>query len=85
MEYLSRNENYYLYNARNYWTMTPLSYSSYGAENTFNVYVTLSLGAGGTAPYSRGYYRPVINISKDAIFESGDGTKEKPYLIKLEG
>ena len=84
IDYVSSNENFYLYNARNYWTMTPQSYSSYGAGNTFNVYVTISVG-GGTSYDDRGYYRPVINVSKDAIVKSGDGTKEKPYLIKLEG
>ena len=80
MKYLDRNENYYLYNARNYWTMTPRYYSSYGAQNTFNVYVTFGI-TGGAAPDSRGYYRPVINVSKDAIVKSGDGTKEKPYIL----
>ena len=74
------NKNYYLYNDRNYWTMTPLSYSKYGAYNTYNYDVTLAVTGGG-ASNTRGYYRPVINISKDAIFESGDGTKEKPYTL----
>ena len=84
IRYLGSNENFYLYNDRSYWTMTPQSYSSYGAQNTFNVYVTVSLGGGGAAPNSRGYYRPVINVSKDAIVKSGDGTKEKPYILSVE-
>ena len=81
MEYFASNENFYLYNARNYWTMTPSYYYDNGAGNTFNVYVTVGLGAGGVASNSRGYYRPVINVSKDAIVKSGDGTKEKPYVL----
>ena len=68
---------------KNWWTMTPLSYDSYGAKNTFNSAVTVSI-TGGTAPDSRGYYRPVINVSKDAIVKSGDGTKEKPYILSVE-
>ena len=80
VRYFVSNENFYLYNARNYWTMTPLSYGRYGAQNTFNVYVTFGI-TGGAAPDSRGYYRPVINVSKDAIVKSGDGTKEKPYIL----
>ena len=82
MEYFASNENFYLYNARDYWTMTPQSYSSYGAQNTFNSFVTVSV-VGGSAPNSRGYYRPVINVSKDAIVKSGDGTKEKPYILSV--
>ncbi len=84
MEYFASNENFYLYNARDYWTMTPSYYYDNGAGNTFNIFVTVSVGGGGTAPYSRGYYRPVINVSKDAIVKSGDGTKEKPYILSVE-
>ena len=80
VRYFVSNENFYLYNARNYWTMTPLSYGRYGAQNTFNVYVTFGI-TGGAAPASRGSYRPVIHVSKDAIVKSGDGTKEKPYIL----
>ena len=83
MKYFVSNKNFYLYNARDYWTMTPQSYSRYGAQNTFNVYVTFGI-TGGAAPDSRGYYRPVINVSKDAIVKSGDGTKEKPYILSVE-
>ena len=83
-EYLYNNENYYLCSDRNYWTMTPLSYTSNStAFNTYNYDVTFAV-TGGSAPDSRGYYRPVINVSKDAIFESGDGTKEKPYTLSVE-
>ena len=82
-KYLANNKNYYLYSDRNYWTMTPSYYDSVGAFLSYNSLTTVH-SPGGTAPNSKGYYRPVINVSKDAIVKSGDGTKEKPYILSVE-
>ena len=76
------DNSYNNYNNRNYWIMTPWSYSEYGAQNG-GTYVTVG-SPGGTAPDSKGYYRPVINVSKDAIVKDGDGTKDKPYILSVE-
>ena len=81
-KYINNNKNYYLYSDRHYWTMTPLSYTNYGAYNTYNYDVTFYMTGGNT--YSRGYYRPVINVSKDAIVKSGDGTVGNPYILSVD-
>ncbi len=81
---LDKNGNYYLYSDRNYWTMTPSYYiDNYGAALSYSNSTKVDIIA-GTAPNSRGYYRPVINVSKYAIVKSGDGTKEKPYVLSFQ-
>lgn len=71
------NYNYLSKYKYNWWTATASSLNSYrvfriGAKS--NASVTLA--------NSNGYVRPVLYLAKDAIYVSGDGTSENPYIIK---
>lgn len=61
----------------NFFTMTgdkDKSYNIYQASKTSGLYLT-------RASY-KGYVRPVISITKDALYVSGNGTSKKPYIFK---
>ena len=81
------NTNFYLYDSSHknysYWTMTP--------SEKGKVFILLgSLLKGyevqqtdsGTDDYKY-YLRPVINLRSDLLVNNGDGTKENPYVLKL--
>lgn len=64
----------YLANSR-YWTITP------SEKDSSRVYVTGT--STSTAETDREYrLRVVTNLSKHALYSTGDGTKENPYKIK---
>lgn len=69
------NYNYlakYLYN---WWTITASNANSYRVfriESRANV----------TSCSSNGYIRPVLYLAKDALYVSGNGSKDNPYIIK---
>ena len=77
----SPNSNYYLYNGKYYWTLSPSYFDSYysialvwhvlpsGSLNPWN-YVTNSLGV-----------RPVINIKADTLMTKGDGSSLNPFVV----
>ena len=62
-----------------YWSMTPAVF-----DNAF-AYVWFEYGslADGTVPDQRGV-RPVINVTTDNGFASGDGSVENPYILNAE-
>ena len=61
----------------NFFTMTGDKSKSY------NVYqISKSSGLYLTRASYRGYVRPVISITKDALYVSGTGTSKKPYRFK---
>ena len=76
--------NSYLYAAgtgQNYWTMTPSAFNSNSDKAYIKVQdasINETLGSNSFA------VRPVINISVDNGFTSGDGTTENPYVITAE-
>jgi len=74
----ANNTSYYLYNAQNYWTMSP--YGWLGGAGVFFVQsggnFTLS-GVNGTLGL-----RPVINLKTDTVFATGGtGTTDSPYVV----
>lgn len=69
------NYNYLAKFNYNWWTMTATSL------NTFRVY-RIDQKAVLNSTSGSGYVRPVLHLTKDAIYISGNGTKDNPYIIK---
>lgn len=71
------NYNYLTSFKYNWWTMTA------NADNTYKVY---RINSNGKISDSRAntstYIRPVLYLAKDAIYVSGNGTKDNPYIAK---
>ena len=68
--------DYTLSSGMNYWTMTPAAFDNDGA-GVWNEYGNLRNGY----VYGAGAARPVINVTTDNGFTSGDGTALSPYLL----
>lgn len=74
------NENYYLYNGQNYWTMTPsFLRSTYLYTANFHIYENGGLGSDDTTGNIG--VRPVINLKADVILV-GEGTKDNPFVVQ---
>ena len=76
------NSNYYLYNGKYYWTLSPSDFNS-GSSST-NVWIVLpsgSLHPWYSVTFSLGV-RPVINIKADVQITKGDGSSLNPFVIK---
>ena len=72
------NLNYYLYNNKTYWSMSPCIFDIYGYALVFH----MALRGAIDAPYAHGAngVRPVINLRKDIQF-TGLGTALDPYVV----
>ena len=77
----SNNKSFFLYNGREYWTMSPMYYSGYygGGLNMRYIDQSGDLNYMGVTVRSYGV-RPVINISSDAL-KSGVGSRSNPYTL----
>lgn len=71
------NYNYLSKYTYNWWTVTASSLNSY---KVFRIGGSSEAKIASTN--SNGYLRPVFYLVKDAIYVSGNGTKESPYVIK---
>lgn len=78
--YNTNNNNYYLYNGANFFTMSP-SHHSNSKMNVFMVTNTGSLTT--TLTNSSSGIRPTINID-GKIFVNGNGTINNPYTIDTQ-
>ena len=71
------NYNYLSKYRFSWWSLTASN------KNTYQVY---RIDANGSASISSGsnnnYVRPVLYLTKEAIYSSGDGTKKNPYILK---
>jgi prepilin-type N-terminal cleavage/methylation domain-containing protein len=72
-----KNQNYLYKNVYNYWTTVPDNNST----NVWVVNVGGSLGAPVTASNSN-HIRPVITLRNDVYIDRGDGTFNKPFVLK---
>lgn len=77
----SPNSNYYLYNGKYFWTLSP----SYFASNYSNAYVWPVVPSGSLTPWngvtdSFGV-RPVINLRADTLITKGDGSSLNPFVV----
>lgn len=69
------NYNYLSKYQKAWWTMTATSLNSY---NVYKIESSPKL----TAANNSACPRYVLHLAKDAIYVSGDGTKENPYIVK---
>ena len=74
------NSNYYLYNGKYYWTLSPSIFNSYGLRS----YVWSVVSSGSLYPwylvsYSYGV-RPVINLKQNVTISKGDGSALNPFV-----
>ena len=76
--YLQTNTNYYLYNGKYFWTMSPAGFS--GVYSI--VWDVTSVGALTTSfVYGSAALRPVLNLKADTLV-TGTGTSANPYIIE---
>ena len=80
--YNSVNDNYYLYNGQNFWTLSP---SHFHSDNSIvyawyiNYLGNMERWSGVTNSYG---VRPVINLKSDTKITKGDGTALNPYVVQ---
>ena len=77
----SPNSNYYLYNGKYFWSLSPSHFDS----NYSSAYVWYVMPSGSLSPwyyvaYSFGV-RPVINLRADVQITKGDGSSLNPFVI----
>ena len=77
----SPNSNYYLYNGKYFWTLSP---SLFGSSNS-GACVWTVLPSGSLAPWHNVTYslgvRPVINLKADTLITKGDGSSLNPFVV----
>ena len=78
----SPNSNYYLYNGKYYWTLSPSYFNPYYS----GAYVWYVLPSGSLCPWdyvtaSMGV-RPVINLRADTLITKGDGSALNPFVVE---
>lgn len=79
-QYNTPNNNYYLYNGENFYTLSPAEYYNYQAS----VFYVSSNGALYTTKTTTQLgIRPVINLNEN-LTVSGKGTKDNPYTIDIQ-
>ena len=78
----SPNSNYYLYNGKYFWTLSPSRFSSYSSDaDVWFVVPSGSLYSWNYVTYSFGV-RPVINLRADTLITKGDGSALSPFVVK---
>ena len=82
-KYNTKNENYYLRDNYNYWTMTSSRFLSSSVKGAIMCVVANGQFSETVVDNSLGI-RPVINIRSDILISSGDGTVNSPYQLKLK-
>ena len=74
------NTTYYLNISTVYWTMTPSTYSGTNARE-WVVFSNGSLNPNANVTYVYAL-RPVITISKNILYQDGDGSAGDPYIVE---
>ena len=79
----SPNSNYYLYNGKYFWTLSPSPFTSYSSlASVWNVMSSGSLHPWNDVTASRGV-RPVINLKSDVTIAKGDGSSINPFQVQI--
>ena len=77
----SPNSNYYLYNGKSYWALSP----SYFSSNNSHAHVWSVMPSGSLTPWhyvtSSLSVRPVINLRADTAITKGDGSSLNPFVL----
>ena len=77
----SPNSNYYLYNGKNYWTLSPSFFDPRSSvARVWSVVPSGSLDPWNSVASSIGV-RPVINLKADVTITKGDGSSLNPFVI----
>ena len=78
----SPNSNYYLYNGKYFWTLSPSNFFS----NSSYASVWAVMPSGSLTPWSDVTssfgVRPVINLRADTLITKGDGSALSPFVVK---
>ena len=75
------NSNYYLYNGKYFWTLSPSNFNSNNSNaNVWNVMPSGSLVLWSNVADSFGV-RPVINLRADTMITKGDGSSLNPFVV----
>ena len=78
----SPNSNYYLYNGKYYWTLSPSCFYSYSSHaNVWYVMPSGSLNPWYSVTNSIGV-RPVINLKANTLITKGDGSSLNPFVVE---
>ena len=75
-----KNQLFYLYTGKYYWTMSPADFNYWGTAGVFMVDNSGELDGYGIS-YDFGV-RPVINLDSSNLQFTGSGTKDDPYVIE---
>ena len=82
--YSTTNMNYYLYNSRYFWTLSPSYFNSnYSVANVWIVLSSGSLDPWNYVAYSFGV-RPVINLKQNVTISKGDGSALNPFVLSVQ-
>ena len=78
----SPNSNYYLYNGRYYWTLSPFYFDSNDSSGSiWSVMSSGSLRQWNRTTNSLGI-RPVINLKQNVTISKGDGSALNPFVLQ---
>lgn len=82
------NNSYYLYTGSSYFTTTPDSFNYTSFIVKYYYPYILAVNTSGQLEkvdvYTQQGYRPVVNLANYVYWSSGTGTKDDPYIPKLE-
>ena len=82
--YNTTNMNYYLYNSRYFWTLSPSHFDSYSSNvRTWTVASSGILNPWYNVVTSRGV-RPVINLEQNVTISKGDGSALNPFTVAIK-
>ena len=77
----SQNSNYYLYNGKYYWSLSPSHFNANSSiANVWAVLPSGSLDPWNSMTASIGV-RPVINLKADTLITKGDGSSLNPFAV----
>ena len=80
----SPNSNYYLYNGKYFWTLSPSRFDS----NYSLAYVWVVQSSGSLSPWNyvanSDGVRPVINLKANTLITKGDGSSLNPFVVTIQ-
>ena len=78
----SSNNNYYLYNNKAFWTMSPAGFASGGNSSVWIINTIGTIGRDYVNANVTYIARPVLNLTANTQISDGDGTKDNPFVIQ---
>ena len=72
------NSNYYLYNNKYFWAMSPAGFSG-TYSRAWSVYHTGNIRSSDVSDSIT--LRPVLNLKADTVISAGSGTSDDPYIV----